>query len=338
MEVLLATRYMDFRNAGIGRVSSSILKGLSKRGFEPHWISTEGSSLYSYFYYTLVELPLHMASLGKFDIYHALTPMEGIWMPKKKTVVTFYDFIPITDLGKAGSGLNASNWVGKVGQEYFRFACRIVSKASGIACISQQTKDELVTLFKVKPERAKVIRLGISEDLIPKPKKDKTLRIGYLGQLDRRKRVDILVSAFHKSKLDAELTIGGIGPDRQALEFIADEDPRIKFLGLVPDLDLPDFYNSLDILAFPTGVEGYGLPIIEAMACGKPVVVLWDAKIPWEVKQGCFMTDNLGQFLIKDLEWSIAHNKTEDNLEFARKHNWDSCVEEYIKLYKEVSS
>ena len=52
---------------------------------------------------------------------------------------------------------------------------------------------------------------------------------------------------------------------------------------LIPNMN--DFYNSLDLFVFPTSIEGYGMPIVEAMACGKPVITLEDAEIPSNLRQ-----------------------------------------------------
>ncbi|WP_225370026.1 glycosyltransferase [Methanobrevibacter arboriphilus] len=57
------------------------------------------------------------------------------------------------------------------------------------------------------------------------------------------------------------------------------------FLGFISDEDMVDFYNSLDVFVFPTIMEGYGMPIVEAMACGKPVITLEDAYIPHDIKK-----------------------------------------------------
>ena len=97
---------------------------------------------------------------------------------------------------------------------------------------------------------------------------------------------------------------------------------------------MTDFYNSLDLFVFPTRIEGYGLPIVEAFACKKPVVVLDDGIIPSELKSRCLVTDDLVEFLKKPE--TPSPRDIEDNYQFARIHDWDRCVEEYIALYDKV--
>ena len=165
------------------------------------------------------------------------------------------------------------------------------------------------------------------------------IRIGYLGMLDRRKRVDVLVDSFRRSRLDAELVIAGRGLDESILREIAGGDTRIRFLGFVKEENLCSFYNSLDIFVFPTWLEGYGLPIVEAMACGRPVVVLSDAIIPQEVKQRCIKVDSLDLLFDNQafLEILCKSVDCKSNYEWAKNHDWGRCVDEYIKLYREIA-
>ena len=122
--------------------------------------------------------------------------------------------------------------------------------------------------------------------------------------------------------------------DEDVLKKLAEGDSRIKFLGLIPDETLPDFYNSLDVFVFPTAIEGYGLPIVEAMACKKPVVVLDDAIIPWDVKRRCVIVDKLDYVLGNKeyLERICKGVDIEGNYTWAKEHDWDEAITQYEKL------
>jgi glycosyltransferase involved in cell wall biosynthesis len=328
---------MDFRNAGIGRVSSEIFKELVKRGHSVRTVTTNGSSLYSYFWYTSVGIALRIPK--GMDVYHALTPMEAMWLPGYKSVVTFHDLFQITDKDKLGSGLGYSKWKNLIGTQYFRVAANIASRCAQVVTVSNKTREEVTEYLPVKSTNIKVIRSGISSALGPQRKQDKIYRIGYLGQLDRRKRVDLLITAFRQSQLE-ELVICGTGPDTDLLLDLAKGDKRIRFFGHLPDIALLDFYNSLDVFVFPTWLEGYGLPIIEAMACKKPVIVLTDAAIPWEVMRRCIIVDKLDYVLGNRtyLETLCKYVEIEDNYRWAKEHSWKTCVDEYVEVYEQVSS
>jgi len=338
VRICLLTRFFDFRNAGLGRVSLELRNGLIKKGHSVRTVSTNRDSLYSYFWYTLAEVPLKLGSVEA-DVYHAVTPMEGMWLPRNKSIVTFHDLFQITNPRQLGSGLGRSRWKNLIGRSYFKFAVNLAKRCSRIVAVSEKTKEDLVNYLNVPEGKIKVIRSGIRHDLVPMPKRDKVFRVGYLGQLDRRKRVDVLIEAFKRSDLD-ELVIGGTGADEDILSRMACKDRRIKFLGFVPDRGLADFYNSLSVFVFPTWLEGYGLPIAEAMACGKPVIVLDDADIPWEVKRRCIIVEDLGYALgNRDyLEGLCRSVNISSNCEWAKSHSWDKTVDEHIRLYKEVLS
>lgn len=334
MNLCLLSRYFDLRNAGIGRTSMELLKALQAKGITPYTISTEGTSLCSYLRYTLAEL-LFRVPAGC-DIYHALTPMEAIWIPKGRGVVTFYN-PPTRNLDSIGAGMGDSRWKASAGNNYFKLVYKIASRAKILVCISELTRQYLIKDLGIPKEKTRVVRLGIGDDLEPQPKQDDTLRIGYLGQLDKRKRVSLLVEAFRKSTLDGELVIGGTGLEKEALRKQAGEDRRIRFLGFIPDDKLAEFYNSLDLFISPTWEEGYGLNIVEAMACRKPVVVLADAIIPDEVKSRCTQTGSLHHFfkVLPDLKIG-GKSRLDSNYSFAKLHSWGKCADEYLEVYDEV--
>ena len=215
---------------------------------------------------------------------------------------------------------------------YFKTAASVASRCRFIACNSEYTRKELLEHLDVDESKVSVIRFGISRNLEPKTKRDSIFRIGTLSYLDPRKRIDLLIQAFLAANVDGELVIGGAGTDYYRLKRLAGQDRRIKFLGFIPDERLVDFYNSLDLFVFPTKIEGYGLPIVEAFACKKPTILLSDAIVPDEIKSRCTLVDNLADFLrnpkpVQDIE---------ANYSFARTHDWDTCVQEYLSLYQRV--
>ena len=339
MRICLLTRYFGARSGGVTRVATKILSGLEARGHDIHRISTKGTSLYSYFAYTAVKIPIILPRKD-IDVYHALAPLEGMWLPRDHSIVTYHDLFTITNPRRAGAGLGYERWKLFVGKKYFELGSRMASRCRFIVCVSNKTKQDVMEYLRVPEEKIRVIRSGISSDLEPKPKKDKVFRIGTLSQLDKRKRIDLLIKHFKRSKIDGELVIGGQGIDKPLLIHLANGDSRIRFLGFVPDDELADFYNSLDVFVFPTWIEGYGLPIVEAMACKKPVIVLSDAIIPEEVESRCITTENLDAVFsnhtyLENLCKSVDYD---GNYQFAKEHNWDECVEEYTKLYKEIAS
>jgi glycosyltransferase involved in cell wall biosynthesis len=330
MKICLVTRFFDLRNGGIGRFSMEMLKGLQNRGYDIKQVSTNRQGYIGHVVYTAIELAYGMPK--GCDIYHCLSPMEAIYTPKKLSVVTFHDFIPWLHVDPADVHGRVRRLRKRLSRYYFQTTVKIASRGSQIACHSELTRRELIEHLGVDESKVSIIRYGINPNLEPVKKKDDVFRIGTLSYLDQRKRIDLLIRAFLDANVDGELVIGGSGVDHSRLKEMAGEDKRIKFLGFVPEDKMTDFYNSLDVFVFPTKVEGYGLPIIEALACRKPVVVLSDAYMPDEVKMHCTVVDNLKDFLknpkpLQNIDAGYA---------FAKTHDWNNCVDQYLGLYRRI--
>ena len=338
MRVCLLNRFFDFRGTGVTRIATEVTKELRSQGHEVVQVSTNATSLYAYAWKTAIGVPLSLPRKG-IDVYHALATLEAIWLPKSRSIATFLDLFTTTNPERAGAGMGYSRWKLAVGRWYFKVGSHIAAKCRYLVCISEKTKQDVLEHVCQDESRISVIRLGIGDDLKPMDgKPNGRVRIGALGQLDKRKRIDLLIRQFRASKIDAELVIAGVGPDREMLERIAGGDERIRFLGLIPEGALTAFYNSLDLFVFPTFIEGFGLPAVEAMACGKPVVVRSDSIIPDEIRTRCFAMDNLTELFDNEnkLDTVLRTTDYEGNLEFAKEHRWDKCVAQYVELYKKI--
>jgi glycosyltransferase involved in cell wall biosynthesis len=334
MKVCLVGRFFDLRNGGIGRFSMEMLEALKKRSFDVGTISTRREGTSGHVIYSLFELAWKLPR--RYDVYHCLTPMEAIYAPKPLSIVTFHDFIPWKHVGETDTHYvrgNLRSIKGLMSKSVFALSAKIAAHCSQIVCNSKQTRGEVIEYLNVPESKVNVIRFGIDRSLKPATAKHDKYRIGTLSNLDQRKRIDLLIKAFLEADVDGELVIGGSGNDYNRLKVLSRYDKRIRFVGFVPQEKQTDFYNSLDLFVFPSKIEGYGLPIIEALACKKPVVVLSDAVIPEDVMSNCTVVDNLTDFLknpkpAKNVETAYA---------FARQHDWDKCAEEYIALYKHLA-
>jgi glycosyltransferase involved in cell wall biosynthesis len=105
--------------------------------------------------------------------------------------------------------------------------------------------------------------------------------VGYLGTIQPRKNVDRLVEAFLEVAQDdwALLLAGRIRPGYRP-DFLANQDPRVRYLGPISEEEVPVFLRALDLMVSPSSYEGFGLTLIEAMAAGTPVVSINASAIP----------------------------------------------------------
>lgn len=154
---------------------------------------------------------------------------------------------------------------------------------------SHATANDLIRFYRVAPERIAVIPHGVDAQFFPRsPQECAAVRHRYglqrpfllhVGTLQPRKNLVRLVQAFellarHDSELELVL-VGKRGWLADPIERAITESPfreRIHWLGHVDDRDLPALYSAAEVFVFPSLYEGFGLPVLEAMACGTPVV------------------------------------------------------------------
>lgn len=162
-------------------------------------------------------------------------------------------------------------------------------RATRIIAISQDTKDDLVQLLGVSKDKIDVIPLAISSDFYPITDQGRLEKVRtylnlpksfvlFVGHLEPRKNLARLVQAYLKirQKFDCKLVIVG-KPEWSANKLLNQvrensSEEAILFTGYVADEDLPALYNLASVVAFPSLHEGFGMPVLEAMACGTPVV------------------------------------------------------------------
>lgn len=346
MKVCLLGRFFNLKNGGIGRYALELAEGLESRGVEVRRVSSEdswwgrrnkGGSLAGYMVYT--GLSIRFLTPPGMDVYHALAVTEALHLPygKRPTVVTVHDLIPIYYAGRYTKTHYASNRVkGWISRAWFRLCVRRAARADRILAISHEVKDDLAGKAGVPPEKIRVVPNGVMDFLEPVEKKDGVPRVGTLSYLDARKRIPLLLDAYRKSRHPGELLVAGgtLDPEfGKELEKKAGGDPRIRFLGFIPDSDLLEFFSSIDLFVFPSVVEGYGLPIVEALACGVPVATLDDALIPEEVKRHTRVVsreqlpgliENPPRVRREDVEWALAHR-------------WRRVAEEVHRVYGELA-
>ena len=294
-------------------------------------------------------LPVELAR-GRAALLHALGFVSPFaW--RGPTVVTAYDlsFLRFPELFNRGNRL----YLG-------RFAPPSLRRADRVIAISEHTRQDVIHLCGVAPERVTTVHLAADERFRPAdPGAVARFRarpevpdryILYMGTLEPRKNVSTLVRAYAELRrsgiVDCALVVAGargwqFEPIFALVRHLGLEG-HVLFPGFVKAEDQALWYTAADIFAYPSLYEGFGLPLLEAMACGTPVVASNSSSLP-EVVGGTGLlvepTDVGGlASALRDLleNDSLRGRLRESGLARARTFSWRKMAEETACVYDEV--
>ncbi len=242
---------------------------------------------------------------------------------------------------------------------------RLIKNSDSIITVSYSTKDDLMSKFGIEEKKLNVIHLGVDNSFFtPKlPQKDILAKYGinkeyllFVGNANPRKNLNNLILAFSKifDEIPHDLVLIGPINRENLIKFILDDDKfdgiRERFLeriitpGYADYEDLPFLYSGASSFVFPSFYEGFGLPPLEAMACGTPVISSNNSSLKEVVgKAGILIDDpfNLNEISEKIL-YMLENSKLQKKLKNkgltqVEKFSWDKTVEKTIDVYESMS-
>jgi glycosyltransferase involved in cell wall biosynthesis len=158
-----------------------------------------------------------------------------------------------------------------------RLIPHVARKAKLIITNSEYSKWEIVRHLGISEDRIRVTPLAASPELAPVPVRPANPYFLYVGNLEPRKNLERLIEAFarvpskdHQLRIVGNRWYHGDAAEQKARSLGL--DGRVRFLGYVPRRDLSGLFSGATALVYPSLLEGFGLPIVEAMACGAPVI------------------------------------------------------------------
>ena len=221
--------------------------------------------------------------------------------------------------------------------------------AQGLITVCQALKDELVAL-DVPPDKVRVLRNGVDLEMFqPVDRATARERLGLdgrtllsVGLLIDRKGHDLIVSALRRLP-GTTLLIAGDGPERANLERLASEEgaaDRVRFLGRVDHGALRDIYGAVDALVLASSREGWANVLLEAMACGTPVVAsnVWGTpEIVADPAAGVLMADRTPDALADAVEalFSALPDRGATR-RYAEQFSWDATTRGQETLFGEL--
>ena len=285
----------------------------------------------------------------KLDIFHGLSNElpEGIHKTNVPSVVTIHDLI-FMRFPKFYNTIDRKIYLQKV-----KYACNSANK---IIAISKQTKDDIVNFIKINPDKIEVIHQSISsvffenytsEDLITKyslPEK----YILSVGSIEQRKNQLNLLKAIHSAKIKTPLIFVGkpTSYKNELIQFISENKmaEKVSFLTDVPERDLAGIYKMATLSVYISVFEGFGLPVIESMASGCPVITSNVSCLPETAGGAAVLCDPENIFEIGELiKIHLEDKKKRTELiqkgkERAQLFHPENYSKKLISLYSEILS
>jgi glycosyltransferase involved in cell wall biosynthesis len=276
-----------------------------------------------------------------------------LWSPNntgplvvERQVCTIHDLIP----------LDHPEWFNRrFGEWYSWLLPRLAKRVRHMIAISDFTKDRIVKRLGVSAEKVTVIPNGVDSRFSPRNAEEiervrRALGITpapyllYVGSLEPRKNLPRLLAAWRTAQSsapkDVRLIIAGARGSKRvfgALEIKA-VPPRTEFIGYVPDEHLPELYSGAVALVYPSLYEGFGLPPLEAMACGTPVVTSDGTSLPEVVGDNAVLVDphdadSIAEGLVRVLSSpSLRDAMSREGRKRAARFTWEQTAHQTLQL------
>ena len=221
--------------------------------------------------------------------------------------------------------------------------------ASGIITVCNALRDEMVGLG-VDTARITPLRNGVDLErfqVLDKVKARADLGLSRftllsVGVLEARKAHDLVILALAQLP-DVDLLIAGTGPERKNLEQLARDQgvsDRVRFLGGVPQTELRNYYNAVDVMVLASSREGWANVLLESMACGTPVVAsnVWGTpEVVGAPAAGVLMPERTPQGLVAALGQLRANfPERAATRRYAEGFSWDATTEGQLQLFQQI--
>jgi len=237
-------------------------------------------------------------------------------------------------------------------------------KAARIIAVSTQTKEDIVRIFNVPEERVDVIleaankeyyrRGGDEVGEIRKKYGIDSKYVLFVGTLQPRKNVVRLIKAYacmnaeRDNGTEYKLVLAGkkgwfYKEIFETVKRLGIEE-KVQFLGHVPGEDLPPLYSGASLFVFPSLYEGFGLPPLEAMSCGAPVIAADNSCFPEILGDAAILVDaeseeSMKDGMLKALYDEAFHEKMmQDGFSRAKQFSWEKTAKETIESYRKAAS
>jgi glycosyltransferase involved in cell wall biosynthesis len=229
-----------------------------------------------------------------------------------------------------------------------------LKKATKVITVSENTKKDILNMFKVNPDKIEVIYNGVGEEFVKKDKKEieylydkfsiprNKKIIMYVGNLKPHKNLERLLEAYSKINEKEKTCLMLVGKAFSNYNTLGQKEQDLNIqnqvihTGIVIQEELVDLYNLADLFVFPSLYEGFGIPILEALACGTPVICSNNSSIP---EVGGNLVTYINPLDVNELSKSIENElkkeiKNIDATEWLKQFDWKVISQKVQRILK----
>jgi glycosyltransferase involved in cell wall biosynthesis len=287
-----------------------------------------------------LRLPIPVEVLtGRIDVFYSPDFVLPPTRPRTRTLLTVHDlsFLHYPD-----------HFVPKLVRYLSAVVPRSVARADRILADSEATRADLIARLGAPPDKVDVLYSGVDQRFTPEPEPGEgdRLRARYglgdsayilsVGTLQPRKNYLRLIRAFAALSAETEIDLVIAGGPGWLYEDVVSEATKlgdgVRILGFVEEAELPALYRNAAVFAFPSLHEGFGLPVLEAMACGVPVVCSGVSSLPEVAGDAALLvdpqdTDELAAVLRRALEdGDLRRDMVTSGLAQAARFTWERAA------------
>jgi glycosyltransferase involved in cell wall biosynthesis len=225
------------------------------------------------------------------------------------------------------------------------FAQKVLKRANGLIAVSENTRQDAARLLGLDLNRIKVIHSGVPEVYFgAQPRPSERPYVFFLGTIEPRKNIDTLLDAWQNLRLkdDFDLVIAGASgwSSGKTLARLASRIPGVRYLGYVPEDELPGLTAGATAFVYPSLYEGFGFPVAQAMAAGVPVITSNTSCLPEIAGEGALLVDPRSPAEIQSaIERLLTSPTLQQQLKTAaiaraQQYRWEVCARKSLEFFR----
>lgn len=238
---------------------------------------------------------------------------------------------------------------------------QVARRAQAVITVSEASRRELIDILRLVPEKVHVVHNAAGQDFKPLRDQEQRARLQqkyhlpsrfvlFVGTIEPRKNLLRLIAAFGQTQRDhPDCHLVLVGPEGWLMNgalaketAAADLIGKVHYLGTVPQADLPGLYSLATLFAFPSLHEGFGLPLLEAMACGTPVLTSNCSSMPEVSGSAAYLVDpnsvaSIAEGLNYLLNSAVRREwYVEQGLARAQQFSWEQTARQTAVIYEQI--